>query len=77
VWLWWNGFSPWFAGEVRRKRVRHMRGFRRCLPIKGGVVPVCKGSAARHLPNQHGLWLVHQACREGLDGRAQSDWQGQ
>ena len=26
--MWWNGFGPMFAGEVRRKRVSHMRGFR-------------------------------------------------
>ncbi len=26
--LWWNRFRPLFAGEVRRKRVSHMRGFR-------------------------------------------------
>ena len=26
--LWWNRFGPLFAGEVRRKRVSHMRGFR-------------------------------------------------
>jgi putative transposase len=25
---WWNRFGPLFAGEVRRQRVRHMRGFR-------------------------------------------------
>jgi putative transposase len=27
--LWWNRFGPMFAGEVRRKRVSRMRGFRR------------------------------------------------
>jgi len=26
--LWWNRFRPMFAGEVRRKRVSRMRGFR-------------------------------------------------
>ncbi|MEW9855749.1 IS6 family transposase [Novosphingobium sp. M1R2S20] len=26
--LWWNRFGPMFAGEVRRKRVSCMRGFR-------------------------------------------------
>ncbi|WP_415644269.1 IS6 family transposase [Sphingomonas antarctica] len=26
--LWWNRFGPLFAGEIRRKRVNHMRGFR-------------------------------------------------
>jgi putative transposase len=26
--LWWNRFGPLFAGEVRRKRVSRMRGFR-------------------------------------------------
>ena len=26
--LWWNRFGPMFAGEVRRKRVSRMRGFR-------------------------------------------------
>ena len=26
--LWWNRFGPLFAGEVRRQRVSHMRGFR-------------------------------------------------
>ncbi|MEW9855199.1 DDE-type integrase/transposase/recombinase [Novosphingobium sp. M1R2S20] len=26
--LWWNGFGPMFAGEVRRNRVSRMRGFR-------------------------------------------------
>ena len=26
--LWWNRFGPMFAGEVRRRRVGHMRGFR-------------------------------------------------
>ena len=26
--LWWNRFGPMFAGEIRRKRVNHMRGFR-------------------------------------------------
>ena len=26
--LWWNRFGPLFAGEVRRKRVSHMRAFR-------------------------------------------------
>ncbi|KQU45141.1 hypothetical protein ASG67_15810 [Sphingomonas sp. Leaf339] len=25
---WWNRFGPMFAGEVRRKRVSRMRGFR-------------------------------------------------
>ena len=24
----WNGFGPMFAGEVHRKRISHMRGFR-------------------------------------------------
>jgi len=24
--MWWDGFGPLFAGEVRRKRVNHMRG---------------------------------------------------
>jgi putative transposase len=28
VCLWWNSFGPMFAGEVRRKRVCQMRGFR-------------------------------------------------
>ena len=23
--LWWNRFGPMFAGEIRRKRVQHMR----------------------------------------------------
>ena len=26
--LWWNRFGPMFAGEIRRKRVNRMRGFR-------------------------------------------------
>ena len=26
--LWWNRFGPMFAGEIRRKRVNNMRGFR-------------------------------------------------
>lgn len=26
--LWWNRFGPMFAGEIRRRRVNHMRGFR-------------------------------------------------
>ncbi len=26
--LWWNRFGPEFAGEIRRKRVSRMRGFR-------------------------------------------------
>ena len=26
--LWWNRFGPMFAGEIRRKRINHMRGFR-------------------------------------------------
>ncbi|WP_293876128.1 MULTISPECIES: IS6 family transposase [unclassified Sphingomonas] len=26
--MWWNRFGSMFAGEVRRKRVSHMRGFR-------------------------------------------------
>jgi len=26
--LWWNRFGPLFAGEVRRQRTSHMRGFR-------------------------------------------------
>ncbi len=26
--LWWNRFGPMFAGEIRRRRVSHMRGFR-------------------------------------------------
>jgi putative transposase len=26
--LWWNRFGPLFAGEIRRKRINHMRGFR-------------------------------------------------
>jgi putative transposase len=25
--LWWNRFGPMFAGEIRRKRVQHMRQF--------------------------------------------------
>jgi putative transposase len=25
--LWWNRFSPLFAGEIRRKRINRMRGF--------------------------------------------------
>jgi putative transposase len=25
---WWNRFGPLFAGEIRRKRVSYMRGFR-------------------------------------------------
>ena len=25
--LWWNRFGPMFAGEIRRKRVQHMRSF--------------------------------------------------
>ena len=25
--LWWNRFGPLFAGEIRRKRVQHMRQF--------------------------------------------------
>jgi putative transposase len=25
--LWWNRFGPMFAGEIRRKRVQHMRAF--------------------------------------------------
>ena len=25
--LWWNRFGPLFAGEIRRKRVQHMRGY--------------------------------------------------
>jgi putative transposase len=26
--LWWNRFGPLFAGDIRRQRVRRMRGFR-------------------------------------------------
>ena len=26
--LWWNRFGPMFAGEIRRRRVNRMRGFR-------------------------------------------------
>ena len=26
--LWWNRFGPLFAGDIRRQRVSHMRGFR-------------------------------------------------
>lgn len=26
--FWWNRFGPMFAGEVRRRRVSYMRGFR-------------------------------------------------
>jgi putative transposase len=26
--LWWNRFGPMFAGEIRRQRASHMRGFR-------------------------------------------------
>ncbi|MEG3147534.1 IS6 family transposase [Sphingomonas sp. RT2P30] len=26
--MWWNRFGPMFAGEIRRRRVNHMRGFR-------------------------------------------------
>ncbi|MEP6784720.1 MAG: IS6 family transposase [Sphingomonadales bacterium] len=26
--FWWNRFGPMFAGDIRRKRVGHMRGFR-------------------------------------------------
>ncbi len=26
--LWWNRFGPLFAGEIRRKRINHMRGCR-------------------------------------------------
>ncbi|WP_197033805.1 DDE-type integrase/transposase/recombinase [Bradyrhizobium sp. URHD0069] len=26
--LWWNRFGPMFAGEIRRQRVSHLRGFR-------------------------------------------------
>jgi putative transposase len=26
--FWWNRFGPMFAGDIRRKRVSHMRGFR-------------------------------------------------
>src|ERR1700709_1113554 len=25
--LWWNRFGPMFAGEIRRKRVNHMRAY--------------------------------------------------
>jgi putative transposase len=25
--LWWNRFGPMFAGEIRRKRVQHMRAY--------------------------------------------------
>ena len=25
--LWWNRFGPIFAGEIRRKRVQHMRAY--------------------------------------------------
>ncbi|MEP6967108.1 MAG: IS6 family transposase, partial [Pseudomonadota bacterium] len=25
--LWWNRFGPMFAGEIRRKRVEHMRAY--------------------------------------------------
>ena len=25
--LWWNRFGPMFAAEIRRRRVKHMRGF--------------------------------------------------
>ena len=25
---WWNRFGPMFAGDIRRKRISHMRGFR-------------------------------------------------
>lgn len=25
--LWWNGFGPMFAAEIRRKRVHHMRAY--------------------------------------------------
>jgi len=27
--LWWNRFGPMFAGEIRRRRVQHMRAFTR------------------------------------------------
>ena len=26
--MWWNRFGPLFAGDIRRQRVSHMRGFR-------------------------------------------------
>ena len=26
--MWWNRFGPMFAGDIRRQRVSHMRGFR-------------------------------------------------
>lgn len=26
--MWWNRFGPMFAGDIRRQRVRRMRGFR-------------------------------------------------
>jgi putative transposase len=26
--FWWNGFGPMFAGDIRRRRISHMRGFR-------------------------------------------------
>ena len=25
--FWWNRFGPMFAGEIRKRRVAHMRGF--------------------------------------------------
>jgi putative transposase len=25
--LWWNRFGPMFAGEIRRRRVQHMRAY--------------------------------------------------
>ena len=26
--MWWNRFGPMFAGNIRRRRVSHMKGFR-------------------------------------------------
>ena len=28
VCFWWNRFGPMFAAEIRRRRVKRMRGFR-------------------------------------------------
>ena len=44
--LWWNRFGPLFASEIRRKRVKHMRGFRHwrwhldemCVKLNGEMV---------------------------------------
>ena len=56
--LWWNRFGPLFAGEVRRKRVNHMRGFRHWrwhldemyVKLNGEMVYLCGG------------WIMRARC---------------